>query len=68
MSFGRYLTIDVEDWFHICEVEGIDSEESWCALESRVEESTRWVLMQLDRHQVTGIFFVLGWVANGIPS
>lgn len=68
MSFGRYLTIDVEDWFHICEVEGIDSEESWRALESRVEESTHWVLMQLDRHQITGIFFVLGWVAERYPK
>ena len=67
MNFGRFLTIDVEDWFHICEVDEVDSEGAWSALESRVEESTLWLLHQLERHRVKGIFFVLGWIAERYP-
>ncbi|MBW1680648.1 MAG: polysaccharide deacetylase family protein [Deltaproteobacteria bacterium] len=62
------LTVDLEDWFHICGVEDLLPEESWGRLESRVEKNTRVILSILDRHGVKATFFVLGFVAEGHPE
>lgn len=61
------LTVDVEEWFHICGVGGPLSRERWDGLPSRVVANTRQLLGLLDRHQVRGTFFVLGWVAERYP-
>jgi polysaccharide deacetylase family protein (PEP-CTERM system associated) len=61
------LTVDVEEWFHICGVGGPLSREHWERLPSRVVENTRRLLGLLDRHRVRGTFFVLGWVAERYP-
>ena len=60
------LTVDVEEWFHICGV-GALSREHWDSLPSRVVQNTRQLLDLLDRHHVRGTFFVLGWVAERYP-
>ena len=62
------LTVDVEEWFHICGVGGPLSREHWDSLPSRVVENTRQLLGLLDRHHVRGTFFVLGWVAERYPG
>jgi len=61
------LTVDVEEWFHICGVGGPLSRDRWDGLPSRVVDNTRQLLGLLDRHQVRGTFFVLGWVAERYP-
>jgi polysaccharide deacetylase family protein (PEP-CTERM system associated) len=61
------LTVDVEEWFHICGVGGALSREHWDSLPSRVVQNTRQLLDLLDRHHVRGTFFVLGWVAERYP-
>lgn len=61
------MTVDVEEWFHICDVGGPLDRQYWDTLPSRVVENTRQLLDLLDRHQVQGTFFVLGWVAERHP-
>ena len=62
------LTVDVEEWFHVCGIERKFPRERWDELESRVELSVRRVLDLLDRHGARATFFVLGWVASRHPE
>lgn len=62
------LTVDVEEWFHVCGVDGPLAREHWDALPSRVVETTRDLLGLLDACGVRATFFVLGWVAEKHPS
>jgi polysaccharide deacetylase family protein (PEP-CTERM system associated) len=62
------LTIDLEEWFHIFDVERYRSPECWDALESRIEPATRIVLETLARAGVRATFFVLGWIARRHPD
>jgi len=61
------LTVDVEEWFHICGVGGPLSRENWDRLPSRVIGNTLQLLDLLDGCHVRGTFFVLGWVAERHP-
>jgi polysaccharide deacetylase family protein (PEP-CTERM system associated) len=62
------LTVDVEEWFHICGVEDALARTNWEQLPSRVVENTRDLLDLLHRCGVRGTFFVLGWVAERYPD
>ena len=62
------VTVDVEEWFHICgQVEGV-AFDRWPALPSRVLLTTRLLLDDLDRAGTRATFFVLGWVAEEHPE
>jgi polysaccharide deacetylase family protein (PEP-CTERM system associated) len=61
------ITVDVEEWFHICGV-GRLSHQHWDSLPSRVVLTTRALLEELDRAGARGTFFVLGWVAERYPG
>jgi polysaccharide deacetylase family protein (PEP-CTERM system associated) len=61
------LTVDVEEWFHVCGVGGL-AHEKWDDLPSRVVETTRDLLDLLDSCGVRGTFFILGWVASRYPD
>jgi polysaccharide deacetylase family protein (PEP-CTERM system associated) len=62
------LTVDVEEWFHVCGVGGPLAREHWDALPSRVVRTTRDLLDLLDSCGVRATFFVLGWVAERHPA
>jgi polysaccharide deacetylase family protein (PEP-CTERM system associated) len=62
------LTVDVEEWFHVCGVGGALAFDQWERLPSRVVANTRDVLELFDRCGVRATFFVLGWVAARYPS
>ncbi|MFN2447264.1 MAG: polysaccharide deacetylase family protein [Vicinamibacterales bacterium] len=62
------VTVDVEDWFHICGCGGPLAEEHWERLPSRVISTTERLLDCLDRAGVTATFFVVGWVAERFPQ
>jgi polysaccharide deacetylase family protein (PEP-CTERM system associated) len=62
------LSVDVEEWFHICGVSGPLSYEHWPSLPSRVVDTTRRLLDLLSDHDVRATFFVLGWVAERHPD
>lgn len=62
------FTVDVEEWFHVCGAGEALAPGRWDRLPSRVMDTTRLLLDDLDRAQVTGTFFVLGWVAERHPG
>lgn len=64
---GNFLTVDVEEWFHVCGVDHL-AHGRWQALPSRVELTTDIVLDLLARHRITATFFVLGWIAERYPQ
>jgi len=63
----NFLTVDVEEWFHVCGVGGLLAPEHWPTLPSRVEFTTDLTLELLARRCVTATFFVLGWIAERHP-
>lgn len=63
----NFLTVDVEEWFHVCGVGGSLTWDRWDSLSSRVELTTRLTLDLLAGRAVTGTFFILGWIADRYP-
>jgi polysaccharide deacetylase family protein (PEP-CTERM system associated) len=62
------LTVDVEEWFHVCDAGGPLAFEHWDDLPSRVVATTRDLLDLFDRCGARATFFVLGWVADRHPA
>lgn len=58
------LTIDLEEWFHICGVAGPLARAHWDQLPSRVDVTCRLLLDLLDRAQVPATWFAVGWVVE----
>lgn len=61
------LSVDVEDWFHILEIERAPPLERWPSLPGRIDRNTTALLDLLRECRVTGSFFMLGWVAEKYP-
>lgn len=59
------LTFDIEEWFH-CDF--ISDSSSWSRYESRIHAATDRILQSLDDRQLTGTFFILGWVSEHYPE
>jgi len=66
--FPNIMTVDVEDWFHILEVEGGYTRADWDGLEERVVRNTDRILGIFDDAGVRATFFVVGWVARRQPA
>jgi polysaccharide deacetylase family protein (PEP-CTERM system associated) len=64
MSGVNILTIDLEDWFQVSNLDHVIGRELWDACESRLEASTYRLLAILDEAGVKATFFVLGWNAE----
>jgi len=62
------LTVDLEDWYHVCGVKSVEGPRQWGALESRVVRSTERLLSLLQSHGIRATFFVLGYVAEREPG
>jgi polysaccharide deacetylase family protein (PEP-CTERM system associated) len=62
------LTVDVEEWFHILEVDGGHPREEWPSLESRVAANTETLLELFEAFDARATFFVVGWVAARNPD
>ena len=62
------FTIDVEDYFQVSALAAGVPRDTWDQRELRVERNTDRLLSMLDEHGVRGTFFVLGWVADRVPS
>ncbi|MEY3025894.1 MAG: hypothetical protein RLZZ238_791 [Planctomycetota bacterium] len=62
------LTFDIEDWFHMLEVDGLDDPSRWGDMESLVESRTEQILGVLRSHSVRATFFILGWIAERHPA
>jgi polysaccharide deacetylase family protein (PEP-CTERM system associated) len=62
------LTIDVEDWFQVENMRGIYPPEKWELCESRVIDNIKKILELLGKYNVKATFFVLGWIAEKVPT
>lgn len=67
-TITNYLTIDVEDYFHVSAFENISPPDTWEGREWRVERNTEKILLILDEYQIKATFFILGWVAERYPK
>ena len=62
------LTVDVEDWYHICGLKTQIVSGKWDEYESRVVEDTRKILNILSERNVKATFFILGYIAQRYPE
>ena len=62
------LSVDVEDWFHILELNSTPDVEEWLRLESRVEKNFHIMLDLFDTMGVKVTCFFLGWIAAQFPD
>jgi polysaccharide deacetylase family protein (PEP-CTERM system associated) len=62
------LTVDVEEWFHVCGQPEFSDPSSWPGFPSRVEPCVDSLLEILDGSGSRATFFVLGWVARTSPG
>ncbi|MGB6279845.1 MAG: polysaccharide deacetylase family protein [Syntrophobacteria bacterium] len=62
------LTVDLEDWFHICEVEHLLPRRNWDRLPSTVVADSEKLLSLLEQSGSQATFFVLGYVAEKYPE
>jgi len=62
------LTVDVEEWFHVCGVADLEGPDQWCRLPSRVDADVDRLLDLLARTGCQATFFVLGWLAETRPG
>jgi len=59
------LTIDVEDWYHVCGIgqQTVPPRHSW-----RVAQNVEKIVALLEQNQIKATFFMLGSVAKAIPE
>ena len=62
------LSFDIEDWFHMVEIDAVDDPDRWDAFPSIVERETEWILETLRKRGITATFYVLGWIADRYPD
>lgn len=61
------LTIDVEDWFHILDIDAEPTMETWDTYPSRVEYNFLRLLDIMDETETKSTCFFLGWIAQRFP-
>jgi len=62
------LTVDLEDWYHVCGNGGYAIPSKWKEYENRVAKNTQKVLEILESYHVKATFFVLGYIAEKEPE
>jgi polysaccharide deacetylase family protein (PEP-CTERM system associated) len=68
MGIKNILTVDVEDWYHICDIESILPRASWDRCENRVQGNVEKILALFSRFHVRATFFILGYLAEKMPE
>jgi peptidoglycan-N-acetylglucosamine deacetylase len=68
VTVSPILTVDVEDWFHVCGHPLYSDPATWAGREKRVHAGVERVLALLEGTGSTATFFVLGWIARQSPS
>jgi len=62
------LSVDLEEYFHVSNLESVIDRADWDSLPSRVREPTQRLLDLFEECGVHSTFFVLGWVAERQPQ
>jgi polysaccharide deacetylase family protein (PEP-CTERM system associated) len=64
----HFFTVDVEEYFQVRALRSVVRRDEWLSRPSRVAKSIDDLLCCLDRHNVRGTFFLLGWIARYHPE
>lgn len=62
------LTFDIEEWFHILDVDSARTEEQWKNYEVRIYENIERIFKLLDSANINATFFIIGWIARMYPD
>ena len=62
------LSVDLEDWYHVCGPGKTADPAQWDSYESRVARSTERLLSHLRARGTRATFFVLGYIAEREPA
>ncbi len=62
------LSFDIEDWFHMVEIEAVADPRTWPDLDSLVERYTEWIVQTVTEAKTRATFFMLGWIAERYPK
>lgn len=62
------LSFDIEDWFHLVEIDAVANPAKWPTFPSLVVDRTRFILRLLEEFKAKATFFVLGWIAERHPA
>lgn len=62
------LSFDIEDWFHMVEIDAVADTDAWPTLPSIVEHYTHWIVETVTAANVRATFFMLGWIAERYPN
>ena len=68
VTLKNALTVDLEDWYHICGVEELADPSEWHTYESRIRKNSGMVLKLLQTYRAKATFFVLGYIASKEPG
>lgn len=64
----RILTFDVEDWYHLLDLDCIADENQWRKYQSRIHGGVERIMQILNDHECRASFFCLGWIAEKYPE
>lgn len=64
----RVLTVDVEEWFHVCGDDYYSDPRRWSGFTPRIEKTLLALLNLLQRGGHRATLFFLGWVAGRYPD
>lgn len=64
----KFLTFDIEDWFHILDNPKTKYPYQWELFPKRIDIGVDIILELCSRHKVKGVFFCLGWIAEKYPE
>jgi polysaccharide deacetylase family protein (PEP-CTERM system associated) len=62
------LSFDIEDWFHLLDVKGTETDSQWRNFEPRIHANVERLIDSTLRHGHRATFFCLGWVAERYPE
>ncbi len=62
------LTFDIEDWYHLLDIDYAVTEADWCHFKPRIHANVERLLELTVQHGHTATFFCLGWVAEQYPE
>lgn len=63
----RILTFDIEEWFHLLDIEAVSSIDRWSSYEVRIHRNTDRIIELLQECKQYATFFCLGWIAEKYP-
>lgn len=62
------LTFDIEEWFHLLDLEETLPPSKWNSLEPRIERLVDQILKELDDRGIKATFLIVGWIAHKYPK